>query len=269
MDPADPNTPNHDLGDTGEHDKLYDADLRKEIVHGIHIDTTVRETDITAQLRRQRLRLAGLLTAGTIVTVAVVASIWGTLRYIEANTFRVALTAENFAPGTRYTYSVTQDGQYLLDADLFVREVIEQDGRTLYRVDQVVPGLDTTTYYWSLQEDGFYQYLGVNHKHPQIFIPLPLQAGKRWTRDIYPDLKSSPKKGTFRAEEKTVLTLPYGEVTSIEISAREEGDEDIQTIWVGEEAPIVKLLVDREDNVVAELKAIERPSTTTAAAPTP
>ena len=263
MDPADPKSPNADLGDTGEHDKMYDADLRKEIVHGIHIDSTVRETDISAQLMRQRMRIGGVLFGGMILTVIALVGIRTTLAYIEANTFKVGLNVHNLQPGTRYTYAVSQNGEFLIDAYLIVREEIDQGHRTLYRIDQVAPGAEDT-YYWSVQEDGFYQYIGPDDEHPLIFVPLPLRAGKKWKRDIYPDERYSynkqTKEASFRAEEKAILTLPYGEATAIEISAQEKGDDEIRSIWVGEDAPIMKLIVDREDNVVAELKAIERPN---------
>ena len=262
MDPADPKSPNSDLGDTGANDKQYDADLRNEIVHGIHIDNAVRETDISDQLMRQRMRIAGFLFAGIIATVVAVVGIRATLAYIEANTFKVALDAHNFEPGTRYTYAVSQDGEFLIDAYLIVREKIEQETRTLYRVDQVAPGAEDT-YYWSIQDDGFYQYIGPDDEHPFVFVPLPLRAGKKWTRDIYPDEAYAYNKRTrearFRASDEAVLALPFGDVNAIEIIVEQSDDDDIQSIWVGADAPIVKLVVDEDENIVAELKSVERP----------
>ncbi|MFP6583840.1 MAG: hypothetical protein VCD00_14970 [Candidatus Hydrogenedentota bacterium] len=244
---------------------LFDAELRDEIVNKIHVETALNETDISAQLRRQRIRSAGLIGGGLVAAVVVLGvGFFGfkSIRaYIDANTFIVRAEHYAIAVGDRYTYAVSQDGNYLLDAYLDVEEEIQRGEHTFFRVEQIAPeAMDT--YYWSVRKDGFYQFLSPDDAHPQVYIPFPMKSGKKWEAQVYPSDRYSYAKqavnAEFRAGKEVTLQLPYGEVVCIEITVQEPGEDKPRTLWIAEEAPIAKLVVDPDDpSFVAELKSID------------
>ena len=257
-----------DLDDTNPEDDtsgLFDAKLRDEIVNKIQVETKLNETDISVQLRQQRIHLAGKVLAGTVAAVIVVVigffGIRSVQAYIDANTFIVRAEHYSLAVGDRYTFAVSQNGQFLIDAFLIVEEEIQRGEHTLYRVEQIAPeAMDT--YYWSVRDDGFYQFLNPDDDHPQVFIPFPLKSGKKWKAQVYPEERYSyakqPVNAEFRAGKEITLDLPRGQTVCIEITIKEEAKDEVRTLWIAEESPIAKLVVDPDDpSFVAELKSVD------------
>lgn len=244
---------------------LFDAALRDEIVNQIHVETALNETDISGQLRQQRIRAMGLVTGGAVALAVILGVGFFAFNsigaYIDANTFIVRAEHYAFAVDDRYTFAVSQNGEYLIDAFLVVEEEIQRGEHTLFRVEQVAPEA-METYYWSVRKDGFYQFLHPDDAHPQVYIPFPLKSGKKWKAQVYPEERYSyakqPVNAEFRAGKEVTLQLPYGEIVCIEITIREAGSDEVRTLWIAEESPIAKLVVDPDDpSFVAELKAVD------------
>ncbi|PCJ65422.1 MAG: hypothetical protein COA73_02370 [Candidatus Hydrogenedentota bacterium] len=250
----------------GDSSGLFDAELRDEIVNKIHVETVLNETDISVQLREQRIRAAGFIGGGLVAAVVVLGvgffGIKSIRAYIDANTFIVRAEHYSFAVGDRYTYAVSQDGEFLLDSYLVVEEEIVRGEHSIFRVELIAPGA-MDTYYWSVRKDGFYQFLSPDDAHPQVYIPFPMKSGKKWKALVYPSDRYSYAKQAvnteFRAGKEMTLQLPYGEVVCIEITVQEPGEDEVRTLWIAEEAPIARLVVDPDDpSFVAELKSIDK-----------
>jgi len=240
---------------------IFDTDLRRQIVHEIDIHTKRIDVDISAQLRRQRLKTAAIISSVLIVLILLGVGINAIRTYIENNTFIIRAQDIAIETGKRYTYAVSRNGEFLLDAFLIVNEPTTQNGHTIYHVQQIAPGANENRY-WSIREDGFYQFLDPKDAYPQIFIPLPLRPNMKWTATTYPNERYSYAKqtvqATFVAGKEVLLDLPIGPITAIEIIGKAASDDDSITIWVSKEAPIAKLNVDPDDpTYVAELSQID------------
>jgi hypothetical protein len=244
---------------------LFDSDLRNDIVHGIHVDSALHETDISAQLRQQRIsaiiKNSGIALVGVIVIAMLIGGVSAYRAYVDANTY--SIRAEDFAVhiGTRYTFDVIQDDNFLINATLIVEEKLTSNGRSLFRVEQVVPTADDT-YYWSIEEDGFRQFLAPEDEYPQVYIPFPLRPGKKWTAEIYPDDRYSYNKqtvlATFKAGREVTLDLPIGPITCIKLSITEPTSDTPRELWIAKESPIARLIVEPGDSpLIAELKSID------------
>lgn len=251
------------LNDDDEIDEtsdLYDNDLRKEIVYEMRVDSHINETDISAQLRQQRIRTAATALATVVILALGAFGIFAYLDYVEKNTFTIRASDIAIEADKRYTFAVSQKGQYLVDAFLMVNAPTTRGAHTYFKIDQIAPEANDT-YYWSIREDGFYQFLDIEDDHPQFFIPFPLRPGMKWKTHTYPDDRYSYNKQTveieFAAAKETILDLPYGPVVAIEVIAREKGGKEALTLWVSKESPITKLNVDPEDpTFVAELSDV-------------
>jgi hypothetical protein len=255
-----PDTSGQSEGDAG----FLNSRLRQEIVHGIQLQIPVSKLDIAGRLREQRvattlsaLKIAGVLASITFLVLAFV--LWR--QNVIANTFAIRSSDYVIAPGQRYVYAVSQNGQYLLDAYLEVETVVTAGGREFFKVNQVAPDANVT-YYWEQTERAFLQFFHPEDKHPLVRVPTPLRAGMKWTTDIYPDESHSrnkePVRVRFTAGEESVRALPYGEVTCIRVDAVETDGSAVQSLWVAQEAPIAMLQVEADDpTFIAELMAIE------------
>lgn len=239
---------------------LFDADLRNDIIHGINVHTQLSETDITERLRQQRNETITKAAGIAAILLILTGTIFAYRAYLNSITF-LHPGDITFAQGKRYTFAVSQSGTFLLDAFLIVNPPQTQGEHTLYRIEQIAPDANDT-FYWSIRDDGFYQFLNPQDTHPQFYVPLPLRPGMTWKAKTYPSNSNSTNKqpvdATFTAGEEVTLELPIGTTTAIQITATSKEDDDPITLWISKQAPITKLNVDTDDpTFIAELKNID------------
>ena len=238
----------------------FDVGLREDIVHGIDIHMPVRETDISGQIRRQRILFA-LGTLGVIGIVALLmVGIKGYRDYLEGTYFINSSEGIIVETGTSYAFDVSLDGTFLFNASLIVGDEYVQGEETCYQVKQVSP-VSTDVYYWSIRDDGFYQYLDPNDDLPQIFIPFPLGSGMTWKASIYPSKRYRDSKQAvkvkYTAGEIETLNLPMGPVECIKITSSEDSKSVLNTFWISKEIPIVKLIIGNDGQTfTAELNHV-------------
>ena len=125
---------------------IFDTDLRRQIVHEIDIHTKRIDVDISAQLRRQRLKTAAIISSVLIVLILLGVGINAIRTYIENNTFILRAQDISIETGKLYTYAVSRNGEFLLYPFLILNEPTTHNGHPLYHVPHIAPGAPAPHY---------------------------------------------------------------------------------------------------------------------------
>ncbi len=238
--------------DTSSSGEFLNDRLRNEIVNEIK-STDAKPVIPFKENPMPRVALALVLVLG--ISVAIGATIYGARTVaglIPERAGPLQMTHDDFdlAVGHTFDFLVHRNGAVLGNARLELVEEEVLSGNTYYKVRQSALGTEEF-FYWTVNDEGFYQYFQFGDVSPQFHFPLPMKAGDSW--DLYCfTSRGRAKEGKttlvrFRATREQRAKVEAGSLKSIRIDATEDGDNKPTQIWVSPEGPIAKLLLDAND----------------------
>jgi len=238
--------------ETSNSGEFLNDQLRKEIVH--EMKATTGDPIVPFQ-ENPMTRVALVLVVVLGISVAIGATVMGARKVvglIPEKAGPLQMTHEDFelSVGLTFDFLVHRNEAVLGDARLELVREEEFSGDTYYEVHQSALGT-AETFYWTVNDKGFYQYFQLGDTSPQFFFPLPMKAGDSWDTYCYTSRGRSKEGRTtlvhYKATREQRAKVEAGTLKSIRIDATEEGGDKPTQIWVSPEGPIAKLMLDVDD----------------------